>query len=214
MTYPLLALDVAAGAAAAALLVDADTIYTGESDSSIPHSQSIMPLLQRLMDEANLAWNDLAMLAYGRGPGSFTGLRIAAATLSGINASLKLPILHLSSLAVTAAQSHADDLWVLEDARAGEAFVGHYRNGEALQPDTCQSWEAVSALSPAAFVAHNEPATELAGWQRQELQLTRPEALTAVVQRTLPHHEPDTLPRQAEPAYLQLSQAERNLQHG
>jgi len=214
VSYPLLALDVAAGAAAATLLLDDERALYAEGDTAVPHSQGILPLLQGLLDEANLAWRDLAMLAYGRGPGSFTGLRIAAATLSGINASLKLPILHLSSLAVSALQSDAADIWVLEDARAGEAFVGHYRKGEAMQADACLAWSEVAALQPAPFVAHSEPAIALPNWQRRPLAVGRPEALAAVVRQELQHHDSATLPRQAEPAYLQLSQAERHMQHG
>lgn len=214
MTQPILALDVAAGAAAAVLFCDAEHRYYGESDSALPHSQSIMPLLEGLLAEAGMSWQELGMLAYGRGPGSFTGLRIAAATLSGINASLKLPILHFSSLAVTAAQANASETWVLEDARAGEAFVGHYRDGLAVQADACMAWEAVAGMTPASFVAHSEPAIELAGWQRLPLQQSRPEALAEVVRQALGGIDPATLPRQAEPAYLQLSQAERNMQHG
>jgi len=171
-----------------------------------------MPMLEGLMSQAGLKWSDLRMLALGVGPGSFTGLRIAAATFSGINASLSLPTLPVSSLAITAAQTDSSEaLWVLEDARAGEVFVGHYQAHSAIEEDRCMSWEALQEMSASKYVAVSTPPEDLSGWQQLERPIARPEALACVVQELLKSVKVEALSRYVQPAYLQITQAERNL---
>lgn len=126
MMYPLLALDVATKHACVCLINAKGQVFTAEAGEGKQHSNTVLPLLQDVLQQAGLTWSDLKMLALGQGPGSFTGLRIAAAMLAGINASLKLPVWGLSSLAITAMQTQNNQpLWVLEDARAGEVFAGY-----------------------------------------------------------------------------------------
>ncbi len=187
-------------------------MLTAESEGDRSHSRTLVPMLEGLLSRAGLGWSDLHMLALGIGPGSFTGLRIAAATLAGINASLALPVLPVSSLAITAAQAESDDaLWVLEDARAGEVFVGHYQSCRAIMDDCCISWEALQEKGPASYVSVSTPPLSLQGWQRLEMPFARTEALARVVREAVRDVKQGDLPRYVQPAYLQISQAERNL---
>ncbi len=207
-----MALDAALGRGSAILLLPDGELLAAESEGDRSHSRTLVPMLEGLLSQAGLGWSDLRMLALGIGPGSFTGLRIAAATFAGINASLALPTLSVSSLAITAAQAGSDDaLWVLEDARAGEAFVGHYQSCRAITDDRCISWEAVQKEDPASYVSVSMPPLLLQGWQRLEMPFARTEALARVVQEALRDVEQGDLPRYVQPAYLQISQAERNL---
>lgn len=207
----ILALDAACGAAAACL-IDADgEISWADGKDGLPHSQSIMPLLERLLAEAEMTWKSLDVLALGVGPGSFTGVRVAAATMAGVNASLQLPVLPLSSLAITAMQSGSNEpMWVIEDARAREAFIGHYQQGGALQDDQCVSWQQVASMTPARFISHTEPVEELRGWQRLESVQPRGEALGQMVRVEMARVDINSLERYVQPAYLQISQAERS----
>jgi len=211
LSYPLLALDAASGQSFACLLLSGKEAIYAESEGSRGHSQSLMPMLEGLLARAGITWKDLKMLALGVGPGSFTGLRIAAASLAGINASLQLPVLPLSSLAVTAARTGDDrPVWVLEDARAGEVFVGHYHHGKALQDDACEKWSAIEDVEPSRYAAESETPVEPTGWNRLALRVGRSEALAVVVRQGLTGIEPGTLPLYPQPAYLQMSQAEKN----
>lgn len=211
----ILALDAACGAAAACLIRGDGEITHAEGEEGKPHSQAILPLLEGLIKEGGVTWQQLDMLALGIGPGSFTGLRVAAASLAGINASLGLPMLPLSSLGVTAMQTGSDEaVWVIEDARAGEAFIGCYRQGKALQKDECTSWQSVESLTPARFAACSEPPVELQGWQRLEPVLERGEAMGRVVLAQLENVDEKRLSRYLQPAYLQISQAERSARRG
>lgn len=215
MTFPVLALDAAFGPAAACLMLDEECRLYAESTENKPHSQAILPMLEQLLQQASLTWESLNMLALGIGPGSFTGVRVAAATLAGINASLKRPLLTVSSLAVTTAQAgNADEIWVLEDAHAGEVYVGHYQGLAAMDADICMAWEALGLRVPAAFTCHGTLPQALADWQHRPLVKSRPEALADTVLYQLQTVTADALPVYALPAYLQPSQAERNFNHG
>ena len=211
-----LALDTAIGETSACLLMHGK-VWLPEaapaSNDGKTRSERIVPLLENLLAQAGAGWSDLQALAFSRGPGSFTGLRIAAATLAGLNANLKLPVITLSSLAVTARQVEGNEpIWILEDARAGEVYAGHYRQGEALTTDACLSWEKVTGELPAAdYACHNAPPVALDGWQRRPLTIDRDQALSeAVAARLTIMDDFEGLPRYPEPVYLQLSQAERN----
>jgi len=214
MTYPILALDVAAGEACACLLTSEKLIYTATASKGKQHSHTVLPLLQDVLKQADLSWPDLKMLALGQGPGSLTGLRIAAAMLAGINASLKLPVWGLSSLAITAMQVQSDKpIWVLEDARAGEVFMGCYQQGTCLQDDTCKQWRELEDIPANIFAAQQEPAIALSDWERLPLKIERAQAMGLLMQTLWSNIDHSALSTWIQPVYLQLSQAEKNLQH-
>ncbi|GAV20220.1 tRNA threonylcarbamoyladenosine biosynthesis protein TsaB [Mariprofundus micogutta] len=209
----ILALDTAFGEISAAILKDGEPFLT-RCDSSTDgktRSTTIVPILANLLAEAELSWEELDILALGAGPGAFTGLRVAAATLAGINSGLKLPILHLSSLAITARQAvTSDELWVIEDARAGEAFAGCYAAGENIHADRCITWQEVDSLEIDQFACHNEPAINMNAFKRVQLLIPRSAALLAETEYLLSETQTGQLPQYPEPIYLQRSQAEKN----
>jgi tRNA threonylcarbamoyl adenosine modification protein YeaZ len=213
----ILALDTAYGEISACVLSAEKTFLSipAAKPENKTRSIKIVPILDELLRQAGLVWSELDALAFSHGPGSFTGLRIAAATLAGINAGLKLPILHISSLAITAAQTDSSEpIWVIEDARAGEAFIGHYYGDKSTQEDACLTWEEVTASPAENFVCLNEVPKALSQWQQRPLQLDRSEALARTVRAAMSSTEDwSALPHFPSPVYLQISQAERNA-HG
>lgn len=210
MNHPVIALDAASGRSYGSLIMPDGTTLVGESEGSRAHSQTLMPMLEELLARAGISWRDLQMLALGIGPGSFTGLRIAAAAMAGINASLQLPVLPVSSLAITAIQAdYEGPLYVLEDARAGEVFSGRYHGAAAMQDDACLRWDELAAVEPGPYTSAALPPVELTGWQRFEPALHRGEAMAMVVGEAL--RQPlKELPKYVQPSYLQISQAEKN----
>ena len=212
--YNILALDIAFGPACACLIRRDGRIFSATGDDDRPHSQTIMPLLQGLLAEAELDWPELSMLAAGVGPGSFTGLRIAAATLAGINTSLDLPLLELSSLAISALQADLDTpLYVIEDGRAGLAYCACYHGHEEISPDTCLTWKEIALLPRDSYTAHQTDEQHLPGWTYVSPMIPRPQAMARLAIVRTSHLESEAaLPRFATPAYLIPSQAERNVQ--
>lgn len=209
----ILALDTAFGEISAAVLKNGEPFLTrcDSSPDGKTRSTTIVPILADLLEQAGLTWNELDLLALGAGPGAFTGLRIAAATLAGINSEMKLPILHLSSLAITARQAiTSEPLWVIEDARAGEAFAGCYAAGDNIHEDRCISWKEIADLEAGRFACHNNPAIDMQGWQRLDLLIPRSAALMAESEHALSEARIGQLPLYPDPIYLQRSQAEKN----
>jgi len=107
----ILAIDTALAACSAAVL---DTAYGGiVASESLPmirgHAEALMPLLQRLMDEAELTYTDIDRIAVTTGPGSFTGLRVGIAAARGLALAAAKPIVGVSTLAAYAAPLMAAD---------------------------------------------------------------------------------------------------------
>jgi len=219
MPSRILALDTSCGTISACVIAGGyDYIAQDDlGDSGKTRSTRIVPMLGALLEQAGLSWEQLDALALGAGPGSFTGLRIAAATLAGINAGLHLPIVHLSSLAITARQVKSDQpepVRVLEDARAGEVFCGFYQNGHHLETDTCLRWDQIEKLKPGQYCCHSEPPIHLKRWDRLPLTRSRSQTLAFETQAACADvGDWCAIPVYPSPVYLQLSQAERQA-HG
>jgi tRNA threonylcarbamoyladenosine biosynthesis protein TsaB len=98
-------------------------------------STTLLPQALRLLTGAGLAASDLRFIAYGRGPGAFTGLRTACAVAQGLGFGLGVPLLAIDSLLIVAEDARAQaavesgsfDIGVAMDARMGEAYAAAYR---------------------------------------------------------------------------------------
>ncbi|MBC7699047.1 tRNA (adenosine(37)-N6)-threonylcarbamoyltransferase complex dimerization subunit type 1 TsaB [Aquabacterium sp.] len=99
-------------------------------------SSTTLPALQKLLADAGLSWSQLDAIAFGRGPGAFTGLRTACSLAQGLALAAGCPVISLDTLMAVAedarqsdpaAWSEGDTLWVAQDARMGELYVAAYR---------------------------------------------------------------------------------------
>ena len=153
----LLAFETSSREGSVALYVDG---AVRQAPIATPRQQTeeLLPLTAKLLNGAGLSLRDLDAIAFGRGPGSFTGLRIAAAAAQGLGMATGLPLLPVSSLAATAQglwRTHgSSNTLVCVDARMGEVYWAAFeiRDGLARVVDTEQvtSPEEVSAAAPAA----------------------------------------------------------------
>lgn len=104
-------------------------------------SAQLLPVIQGLMAQANMHWSDLQALAFGRGPGSFTGLRTACSVAQGLAFGANLPVLPLDTLLVVAedARQHHGCTQVLAalDARMDQVYAARYlhRDGAWIEID-------------------------------------------------------------------------------
>ena len=112
------------------------------------HSQQILPTLRELLDEANIDLKALDGVAFGAGPGSFTGLRIACGVAQGLAFGANLPVAAVSTLQALAQQSGADKVIACLDARMGEIYHAAYKRQN-------NAWVEVSA--PALFKPEEAP---------------------------------------------------------
>lgn len=99
------------------------------------HSQRLLPMVDELLKEAGVTLQDLDGLGYGRGPGSFTGVRIATGMIQGLALGTGLPVVGISTLAAMAQQAHSEqgstEVVAAIDARMDEVYLGcyHFENG-------------------------------------------------------------------------------------
>lgn len=125
----ILAFDTSADACSAALLLGEDCLCRYEL-APRRHTELILPMIDQLMAEAGITLKALDGVAFGRGPGSFTGVRIAAGVAQGIAFAAHLPVAPVSTLAALAHRcwreaGHARVLAAF-DARMGEVYWAAY----------------------------------------------------------------------------------------
>ena len=131
----ILTIDTATEACSGALQFN-QTLYTRYEVCPQQHSQKILPMVDAVMKEAGAALSALDGLGFGRGPGSFTGVRIATGIIQGLALGSQLPVAGVSTLAAMAQQvintRDVKDVAVAIDARMGEVYFGHYQNQQGI----------------------------------------------------------------------------------
>lgn len=124
----LLAIDTATEACSAALHVDGMTT-TKYKVAPRQHAELILTMIDELLAESQLTLTQLDALAFGRGPGAFTGVRIATGVIQGLALSANLPVVPVSTLAAMAqgAMTQSQQIACAIDARMGEVYWGLYQ---------------------------------------------------------------------------------------
>ena len=125
----LLAIDTATEACSCALFIDGEIQQRSEI-APRQHTNLILPMADELLKAADLTANQLDGLAFGRGPGSFTGLRIASGVIQGIAFAADIPVAPISCLAALAQaayiQNSSEKVLAAIDARMDEVYFGSY----------------------------------------------------------------------------------------
>lgn len=112
------------------------------------HAAELLPAVAELMDAAGVGFGDLARIAVGVGPGTFTGLRIGVATARGLALASSVPVHPVSSLAALAAGIDVAVAVPLIDAKRGELFGAGYRDGElVVEPFVAAPGELAARLA-------------------------------------------------------------------
>jgi tRNA threonylcarbamoyladenosine biosynthesis protein TsaB len=144
----ILAIETSSELASCALL-SANTLITRASSGVRTHSQSILPMVQEVLAEAGITLKDCAAIAFGAGPGSFTGVRTACGIAQGLAFGAGLPAVPVVTLAAMALacrqQTGAADVLAVLDARMGEVYWAQYSFG---QDDVLREVSAPALCAP------------------------------------------------------------------
>jgi tRNA threonylcarbamoyladenosine biosynthesis protein TsaB len=187
----ILALETATEACSAALLQDAAVIERYELAPQ-GHARLILPMLDSLLAEAGIRLAQVDALAFGRGPGSFTGVRIAAGVVQGIAFGADLPVVPVSSLAAMAQwladTEQAQRMLCAFDARMGQVYWGAYER-QANGLVRLEGAEAVCNPDALPVVPAGPWVGAGSGWANYGEALARqlPEGLVAQFPQALPH---------------------------
>jgi tRNA threonylcarbamoyladenosine biosynthesis protein TsaB len=170
-----LAIDCALDACAAAVFdSDAGTIVASETRiMARGHAEALMPLIARVMDEAEIEFRDLGRIAVTVGPGSFTGLRVGISAARGIALAARKPAIGLTTLAGLAAphiaENHTTPVVAAIDARHDHVYMQVFGPGgrTLLAPRIVPLREAARAATagPARIVG-SAAALVIGSWPR------------------------------------------------
>ena len=182
----LLALDTSTHACSAALFIDGEICARFELTPKA-HTKLLLPMIDSLFAEAGLNLTQLDALAFGAGPGSFTGLRIATGVVQGLAFGADLPVVPVSTLAALAQPFSPELAFVAMDARIGEIFWGVYqKNAEGFMELVGK--EAVLPVSHITFPNQNAIGIG-SGWQvyKNELMERTQNLVSQIHSDVLPH---------------------------
>ncbi|QYJ91629.1 tRNA (adenosine(37)-N6)-threonylcarbamoyltransferase complex dimerization subunit type 1 TsaB [Shewanella halotolerans] len=131
----LLALDTCTEFCSVALQYQGQ-VFAREADAPREHSQRLLPMVQEVLQEAGIELSQVDVIAYGRGPGSFTGIRICTSMTQGMALGQDLPVVGISTLAAMAQAAieikGATQVATAIDARMGEIYYGEYLSVDGL----------------------------------------------------------------------------------
>jgi len=122
----ILALETSTELGSCALWRDG-VLFERTCPSGRSHSETLLPLVRELLVEAGLKVGQLDAIAFGVGPGAFTGLRVACGAAQGLAVAASLPLIRVTSLETMAALAGGERVLALLDARMGEVYSGAYR---------------------------------------------------------------------------------------
>lgn len=125
----LLALETATESCSVAL-IHGDEVIARSQIAPRQHTELVLPMADDLLAEAGISRNALDAIAVGRGPGAFTGVRLAVSLAQGMALALELPVITISSLAALALEAPDEDgaaILAVIDARMGEIYTACYR---------------------------------------------------------------------------------------
>lgn len=146
----ILAIETSSELASVALLHH-DQIIVHEAAGVQTHSQTLLPMVQALLAQAGIGLTQCDAIAFGAGPGSFTGVRTACGAAQGLAFGLDLPVVPIVTLQAMAQACRdacgAADVLVVLDARMEEVYWAQYRFQEGWQTVTEPTLSAPSAVA-------------------------------------------------------------------
>lgn len=150
----LIALEASSDRGSAALWVDGE-VAVRAGDGRHTHSELMLPWVDSLLAEAGLSVRQLDALAFGSGPGSFTGLRLACGAAQGLALAADLPAFAIGSLDAMALGSAHSKVYVCVDARMNGLYCAAYE---------CSGSEVATVLAPLVCAPADVPLPAGSGW--------------------------------------------------
>lgn len=154
MMKTILVLDTATEACSVALFHHENTTFLDEL-SPRTHTQRILPMVDELLSQANISLKEVDVLGFGRGPGSFTGVRVGVGIAQGLAMGAELPVVPVSNLLAMAEAAYqkqgATEVVALIDARMNEVYFAQFSRSEKgwqmlVEEQVCSPEKAIAQI--------------------------------------------------------------------
>lgn len=224
----LLGIDSSGLVASAAVLVDDTLVGEFTVNNKQTHSQTLLPMIEKVIDQSGVSLEELDGIAVASGPGSFTGLRIGAATVKGLGLALDKPVVPVPTLEGLAFRlaGIAGVVCPIMDARRNQVYTGIYRvSADGLEVVVSQRavdiseiiHEAMKLGEPVTFLGdgvevHKATIEELykGEYHFAPVHLSKQSAASIVALGKIYYEQGKAQPAgEHRPEYLRKSQAER-----
>ena len=131
----ILGIESAALVASVAIIDENVTIAEYTTNFKKTHSETLLPMLNEIVKMTGVDLKELSAIAISGGPGSFTGLRIGAASAKGLGLALDLPLIHVPTLDAMALNIYSSNALIVPimDARRNQVYTGIYKNDHQLE---------------------------------------------------------------------------------
>lgn len=223
-----LGMDSSAAAASAAIVEDGRLLGEYYVNTKQTHSQTLLPMMQGLLETVGHTCQDLDVVAVSQGPGSFTGVRIGISCVKGIAFPREIPCVGVSTLEAIAWGGIACEgavLCAVMDARCGQVYNGMFqvRDGalqrlkedralsiEALEQEVREYGSGLLLLGDGAALCHRTFQAWGARLAPEMMRFQRASSV-ALLGEAAAKAGNTVLPEELGPVYLRLPQAEREL---
>ena len=187
----LLAIDTSTDLATVALTVNGE-LYTEEQTGTRQHAQFLLPMIDRLLSMAGLSCHELEGIVFGRGPGSFTGLRIACSVAKGLAYAHDLPMYPVSGLAAIAYEIGLGvPVLTMIDARMHQVYWAYFEKDLVNVPEQVSAPEDIELIIAKPLIlagvgfepyAHQLPSALQAHIIQQQVVFPRAQSMVGLVE--------------------------------
>lgn len=213
-----LAFDASTLACSACVMRDGKIISSRYLNTGLTHSQTLLPIIEGVLQDAKITVDDLDRIGVAVGPGSFTGIKIAVATAKGLAHKNKTPCATISSLEALACNiPFSGTVCAVEDARRNMLYNANFKDGKRLCEDRQISIEDLLSENKSPLLLCGDGAelvlkqalergidAKLAAADRRFIRAESVAYLTELLAE-----DQLVTPKELQPKYLRLPQAER-----
>ncbi len=224
----ILAFDTSAKTATAAVIEDSEILCNASISAGLTHSQTLLPLVNSILEAAKISLSDIDLFAVSNGPGSFTGLRIAVAAVKGMAQGLNKPCIGVSTLEALAYNyaGLSGTVCAVMDARCAQVYTATFKvdksfperltDDEAVPietlADTLKNYSDITFVGDGAKLCYNELKDKLSV-SLAPIKLRYQDAVSVglAAENMIKNGIKPQNASELMPSYLRLPQAEREL---
>lgn len=222
----ILSIDSSSVSASAAVTENGRVLAEEFVNNGYTHSVTLMPIIEKVLNDSETAVSDIDLLAITNGPGSFTGVRIGIASAKGICDAANIPCFAVSTLEAIAKPLSTKDVLAVSvmDARCNQVYTASFCMGKRETEDRAiliselinelkNEKKDIVLIGDGALICYEKMKTEIGNISvaNEEIRLVHASNIGFLVEDKVKNGEETVKSEKLLPFYLRLPQAEREL---